>query len=201
MKGKCKHGLKGRDCQYIHPKACTKLLKFGNKQPRGCNQGTACENFHPRMCSLSIKRGECFNNSCTFTHVKGTKRQQAPKKHNNLEEETQDFRKILDNFRTEIISLVNNCLQTPQFKNQHSSHQPIPQHILNHRQNLTQHPPQSSMSNHLQPPVNTQTQNHQPPFRNQPIPPRMLNHHQNVLQHLPQSTVEPSFPKLLHTPY
>ena len=23
MKGKCKHGLKGRDCQYIHPKACT----------------------------------------------------------------------------------------------------------------------------------------------------------------------------------
>ena len=32
-KGKCKHGLKGCNCPYSHPKACPKLLKFGNKAP------------------------------------------------------------------------------------------------------------------------------------------------------------------------
>lgn len=101
IKGKCKYGLKGRDCQFIHPKPCTKLLKYGNKQPRGCNLGTKCQSFHPRMCSSSITRGECFNLDCKFTHVKGTKRHQ--KKQNNRNDEPQDFLAILDNFDTEII--------------------------------------------------------------------------------------------------
>ena len=35
-KGRCKHGLHGRNCIYYHPKACSKLLKFGNKVPKGC---------------------------------------------------------------------------------------------------------------------------------------------------------------------
>ena len=159
-KGKCKHGLKGRNCPYTHPKACPKLLKFGNKAPKGCNQGIKCPNFHPRMCSSSIRRGECLNQSCTFTHVKGTKRKPTQNNLNNNQGPT-DFLKILDNSRTEMITLINNNLQA-------ISHQPIsqifPQRLSNvpiqqqatiqrmpiHNQNVLPHP-----SRH--PPMEAQT--------------------------------------------
>ena len=115
-KGRCKHGLHGRNCIYYHPKACSKLLKFGNKVPKGCNQGVNCPNFHPRMCSSSIRNGECFNETCSFTHVKGTRRKPTKDIHNERQEPL-DFLKILDNFRTEMVTLINNN-NNPQPRNQ-----------------------------------------------------------------------------------
>ena len=53
QQGNCKHGRKGLDCPFDHPKACRKLLKYGNKGT-GCKDGSKCINFHPRMCSNSI---------------------------------------------------------------------------------------------------------------------------------------------------
>ena len=38
-KGNCKHGRKGINCEYSHPKPCSKLMKHGNKGPRGCKKG------------------------------------------------------------------------------------------------------------------------------------------------------------------
>ena len=51
QKGKCKHGLRGKNYQYQHPKACTKLMKYGNKNPRGCSAGSKCLDYHPRLCA------------------------------------------------------------------------------------------------------------------------------------------------------
>lgn len=108
-KGKCKYGITGKDCRFKHPKICTKLLRHGNKSPKGCNAGTKCNMFHPRMCSSSIRKGECFNTNCTFTHVKGTKRDPVLKNHTNTQQSL-DFLKILDNFRTEMISMITTNL-------------------------------------------------------------------------------------------
>ena len=108
-KGKCKHGIKGKNCQFKHPKVCTKLLKHGNKSPKGCSAGTKCTMFHPRMCLSSIRKGECFNLDYTFTHVKGTKRNPSNNQSNNTQQ-TQDFLKLLDNFRTEMIAMISNNL-------------------------------------------------------------------------------------------
>ena len=112
-KGRCKHGLKGRNCNFLHPKACPKLMKFGNKGPNGCKQGVNCPNFHPRMCATSLRYGECLVDSCTFTHIKGTKRkvfqsleegnkqsQQSPQ---NFQSKENDFLPILEKFKSDIL--------------------------------------------------------------------------------------------------
>ena len=33
--GTCKHGLKGKECNYTHPKMCRNFIQHGTKQPRG----------------------------------------------------------------------------------------------------------------------------------------------------------------------
>lgn len=73
-KGNCKHGLKGKDCNFTHPKVCMKYTQHGSRQPRGCNLGKACNDYHPKMCISSLRKGECFSQDCRFSHVKGTKR-------------------------------------------------------------------------------------------------------------------------------
>ena len=74
QKGNCKHGMRGKECKFTHPKVCSKLTKHGTRQPRGCNKGQKCKFFHPRMCLNSLRKGECFSEDCKFNHVKGTKR-------------------------------------------------------------------------------------------------------------------------------
>ena len=133
VRGWCKHGIKGKNCPYSHPKACTKLLQHGNKLPRGCNKGSKCKNFHPRMCSSSISDGICLKPNCSYVHVRGTKRenkkvdrtstkipenrdtevisqhskqsQNKTSAHDN--DPTQDFLKIMHNFKMEIIKLMD----------------------------------------------------------------------------------------------
>ena len=69
--------LRGKNCTYDHPAACKKLLKHGNRGPNGCTLGPKCDKFHPKMCVTSLKKKECFRNSCKLVHVVGTKRKKS----------------------------------------------------------------------------------------------------------------------------
>ena len=71
----CRYGVSGRGCSKEHPKPCRKLLQHGTKAPNGCTMGrNKCGKFHPKMYPTSIRKGECFNESCRPKHVIGTKR-------------------------------------------------------------------------------------------------------------------------------
>ena len=72
INGKCKHGIKGTNCNFNHPKLCRKFTQHGTRQPRGCNLGKKCKYLHPKMCFDSLRKGECFSESCRYNHVKGT---------------------------------------------------------------------------------------------------------------------------------
>ena len=81
--GNCKHGMRGKECKYTHPKVCSKFTQHGTRQPRGCNLGKKCKDFHPKMCINSLRKGECFSTTCRFNHVKGTKRTPPAVKNEN----------------------------------------------------------------------------------------------------------------------
>ena len=83
-KGKCKHGMKGIGCNFTHPNICSKYTHHGTRQPRGCNLGKKCNDFHPVMCINSLRKGECFSESCKFNHIKGTKRHPPPTQNQNI---------------------------------------------------------------------------------------------------------------------
>ena len=72
QKGTCRHGISGKDCKFTHPKMCRKFTKHGTRQPHGCNKGKRCEQFHPAMCINSLRKSECYNEHCSFLHIKGT---------------------------------------------------------------------------------------------------------------------------------
>lgn len=74
IKGTCRFGIAGRQCPKMHPPACKKLLRHGNRGPRGCTAGRNCDKFHPPTCQASLKKRECFNTDCKLVHVAGTKR-------------------------------------------------------------------------------------------------------------------------------
>ena len=74
-RGTCRHGLRGTECKFSHPKMCRKYLQHGTRQPTGCNLGKRCKFFHPLMCMDSLRKSECYNDDCTYHHVKGTRRQ------------------------------------------------------------------------------------------------------------------------------
>ena len=82
---KCRHGMKGKGCNFTHPNVCLKFTQNGTRQPRGCNLGKKCTDFHPAMCINSLRKGECFSQSCKFNHIRGTKRHppQAKTNENN----------------------------------------------------------------------------------------------------------------------
>lgn len=129
-KGKCRHGLKGKECKYTHPKKCKKFVEHGTRQPRGCNLGKNCKDFHPKMCMNSLRKGECYSQTCPFEHVKGTKRHKPV--HENIvnksditgEEnmnETNNFLELIRLMKAEILqtlnqkmSIVTNQMQTLQ---------------------------------------------------------------------------------------
>ena len=123
-KGSCKHGRKGSNCKFQHPEVCRKLLKFGNKSQKGCNKGTKCSKFHPRMCSSSIINKVCFNHRCTYTHVKGTKRNKdhlnslnnnKDQKNDNITQVSNqginDFLPLLHNFKRDIEIMMDTKLE------------------------------------------------------------------------------------------
>ena len=74
-KGSCKHGIKGQSCQFQHPTICEKFTQHGTRKPRGCNLGRSCKDFHPLVCINSLRTGKCFDSTCRFNHIGGTKRE------------------------------------------------------------------------------------------------------------------------------
>ena len=78
--GTCPHGISGNrvhqdaKCQYLHPKRCKAFCRNGPQHKFGCSRGTSCLKFHPILCTGSLSSKECYNESCTSTHLKGTKR-------------------------------------------------------------------------------------------------------------------------------
>ena len=94
-KGTCRHGVAGRQCSKLHPKACKKLLAHGNRAPKGCTAGNQCEKYHPVMCQSSLRKRECFNADCKAVHIPGTKRVRPEKERN--ESRSKEARQSLGN--------------------------------------------------------------------------------------------------------
>jgi hypothetical protein len=72
IKKKCRYGATGQECKFRHPKQCQKLIKFGDKGPNGCHNGSQCELLHPLMCYNSLNKKACYNSFCKYRHVRGT---------------------------------------------------------------------------------------------------------------------------------
>ena len=130
--GSCKHGLKGRDCKFLHPRMCRKFTQHGTNNKRGCTMGKKCTDFHPKMCFDSIQKGECFSEDCRFAHVKGTKRH-PPSIRNNVTHENElftnneipkkhaepDFLEVVRLLREEILGTLNQKIDSMQNQLQH----------------------------------------------------------------------------------
>ena len=77
---KCPHGINGNKivngvkCPDYHPRRCYKYCKFGPKRKGGCNKGDRCNNYHPKLCRNSLSSLSCFNENCTYVHLKSTMR-------------------------------------------------------------------------------------------------------------------------------
>jgi len=77
----CPHGLRGtilvggRPCKFAHPSTCYKFCKNGpGTDVFSCNKGNSCEKFHPTLCKYSVKDRVCTDRSCTYIHLRGTRR-------------------------------------------------------------------------------------------------------------------------------
>ena len=73
-RGTCRHGMSGKGCKKEHLKPCPKLIRHGNRGPRGCSAGTNCDKFHPKMCPLSLSAGEYLTTDCKLRHIIGPRR-------------------------------------------------------------------------------------------------------------------------------
>ena len=72
----CKHGLKGTNCNYLHPKLCYKFIRNGAKNG-GCKKED-CKFHHPKLCKLSLQERRCNRVKCRFFHLNGTKFEDQP---------------------------------------------------------------------------------------------------------------------------
>ena len=70
---RCKHGAKGKGCQFDHPKKCLRYIRNGDNKKRGCTRGKQCPFFHPPLCNNALRTGFCDRAECRFHHIKGTK--------------------------------------------------------------------------------------------------------------------------------
>ena len=83
-RGICRFGLSGNNkgkCKFSHPAICRKVINHGTRGKLGCKG--QCDKWHPRLCYAALNKKECFNSSCTFWHIKGTKR--SPDSQNDQE--------------------------------------------------------------------------------------------------------------------
>ena len=87
--GKCPHGMRGRNCEFEHPKKCKYYCDYGNEYPRGCRRGRKCWYFHPKLCQNSLQMKACLNRSCTFQHLLDTRRSGGPRHRNEDRRESQ----------------------------------------------------------------------------------------------------------------
>lgn len=78
IQGKCPHGQLGKECEYQHKKLCFRYCGFGSRDMHraGCGYGEECHFLHPKLCQNSVKMRVCLSDSCTYTHLRYTKRGQ-----------------------------------------------------------------------------------------------------------------------------
>lgn len=75
----CPHGrsgtieVDGDMCQFVHPKLCRRYCEDGNDRRYGCTR-RRCLYYHPKLCWNSTERRHCPDESCPFTHLRGTTR-------------------------------------------------------------------------------------------------------------------------------
>ena len=69
---RCRHGRKGKDCEYKHPKLC---FAFMDKGKEGCDKED-CNYHHPAMCKWEDK---CKKEKCKYLHPR-LNRRDGPKK-------------------------------------------------------------------------------------------------------------------------
>lgn len=77
LQGQCKHGISGKKdgvCSSLHPRICSHHLRNGRFRG-GCKLSKQlCPNLHIFICPSSYKQRSCYNEECTFMHLKGTTR-------------------------------------------------------------------------------------------------------------------------------
>ena len=61
-------------CQHDHPKRCIRFCRFGKNKKGGCTRGAQCQYYHPVLCRNALVNKKCTQENCTFTHLKGTRR-------------------------------------------------------------------------------------------------------------------------------
>ena len=71
-KGMCKAGFKGKECEFYHPKICSKFIRNGRFQG-GCTK-KKCPQLHVQLCQKSYLWRECLNKNCKERHLEGTRR-------------------------------------------------------------------------------------------------------------------------------
>ncbi len=59
LRGICRHGKRGEECQFYHPKICFKYKKSGKE---GCQRGNSCKYAHVTFC----KKEGCQVKECKF---------------------------------------------------------------------------------------------------------------------------------------
>ena len=64
-RGICKHGLRGVECRYQHPRMCRKFIEHGTRKPNGCTLGKSCKQFYPLICFDSLPKAEFYDENCT----------------------------------------------------------------------------------------------------------------------------------------
>ena len=85
--GKCQ---KGDKCDYAHPPKCLDYCRYGRE---GCSGGyRKCKLLHPVLCKSSLRYNQCFDQSCTLAHLKGTNRKKGALPQRNHENPSSGFR-------------------------------------------------------------------------------------------------------------
>ena len=121
-----------------HPKPCPKLIRHGNRGPRGCSAGTNCDKFHPKMCPQSLSAGECLTTDCKLRHIIGTQRttsRQANRDGNQVSQKKKsrsndnanaDFLDAIKSLKKEIMEAMDAKIATITTQLQATSTSPIP---------------------------------------------------------------------------
>ena len=70
LRKNCRHGIRGVDCLFQHPKICFKWQRNGSGRG-GCNKEN-CSFLHPKLCQQSLGSRTCNRRVCKYYHLKGT---------------------------------------------------------------------------------------------------------------------------------
>ena len=123
-RGICRYGMSGTlkgKCKFSHPAICRKVLNHGTRGKFGCKGD--CNKWHPRLCYTALNKKECYNSSCTFWHIKGTKRSpetQTEESQKTPEEEPEKPKEnhFLGSVQSQVTQILKDQQET--FKNQMS---------------------------------------------------------------------------------